>query len=152
MNTIKLNFDWNYNIQSVARFQFQIDLDKLGDDSADMSEYPCFYINLASGEILGVPSEISCGDGYRFVDSASWLIVSEGWWIGYNESLDERYCNVPESKMGDELFEIFDWKNANNFNEIVDKVCDFARKNNLKKYNCAGLFDEYINNYDVPSL
>ena len=84
MNTINLNFDWKYNIPSVARFQFQIDLDKLGDESGDMSEYPCFYIDLSSGKILDVPAEISCGDGYRYANSASWLIVSDGWWIGYS--------------------------------------------------------------------
>ncbi len=152
MNKIVLNFDWNFDIPSVARFQFQIDLDKLGDESGDMSEYPCFYIDLASGEILGVPSEISCGDGYRYLDSSSWLIVSDGWWIGYSESLDELYSNLPESKMNDELIEIFDYKRANNFNIIVDKVCDYARINNLRETKCAGLFDQYINNYDVPSL
>ena len=79
-----LNFDWKYNIPSVARFQFQIDLDKLGDESGDMSEYPCFYIDLSSGKIPDVPAEISCGDGYRYANSASWLIVSDGWWIGYS--------------------------------------------------------------------
>jgi hypothetical protein len=84
MNTINLNFDWKYNIPSVARFQFQIDLDKLGDESGDMSEYPCFYIDLSSGKIPDVPAEISCGDGYRYANSASWLIVSDGWWIGYS--------------------------------------------------------------------
>jgi len=152
MNTIVLNFDWDLKIPSVARFQFQIDLDKLGDESSDMSEYPCFYINLASGEILGVPAEISCGDGYRYLDSASWLIVSDGWWIGYNESLDELYSNLPESKMNDELIELFDYKHANNFNTIVDKVCNFARSNNLKDIKNTELFDQYINNDDVPYL
>jgi hypothetical protein len=152
MNKIVLNFDWKFNLPSVARFQFQIDLDKLNDESADMSEYPCFYIDLASGKILGVPAEISCGDGYRYLESASWLIVSDGWWIGYNESLDEQYSNLPESPMNSELLELFDYKNANNFNLIVDEVCDYARNNNFKDIKCTGLFDKYINNYDAPSL
>ena len=151
-NTIDLEFEWKFNIPSVARFQFQIDLDKLGDESSDMSEYPCFYIDLASGKILGVPAEISCGNGYRYENSASWLIVSNGWWIGYNESLDELHSNLPESKMNDELIELFDYKHANNFNTIVDKVCDCARINNLTETKNTGLFDRYINNYDVPSL
>ena len=152
MNKIVLNFDWKFNLPSVARFQFQIDLDKLNDESTDMSEYPCFYIDLASGKILGVPAEISCGDGYRYLESASWLIVSDGWWIGYNESLDEQYSNLPKSQMNSDLLELFDYKNANNFNLIVDEVCDYARNNNLKDIKCTGLFDKYINNYDAPTL
>ena len=152
MNKIVLNFDWKYKLPSVARFQFQIDLDKLGDESGDMSEFPCFYIDLATGEILGVPSEISCGDGYRYSSCASWLIASDGGWIGYNESLDEQYSNLPESKLNDEFIELFENNHSNNFNEIVDKVCDYARSTNLKDKKCTGLFDKYINNYDVPSL
>ena len=152
MNTITLDFDWKFDLPSVALFQFQIDLAKLGDESGDMSEYPSFYIDLSSGEILGVPSEIACGDGYRYVDGSSWLVASDGWWIGYNESLDERIVNLPDEKMTNELFEIFEWTKANNFNKIVDGVCEFARKHNLRKHTCEGLFDKYINSYEVPWL
>jgi hypothetical protein len=31
MNKIVLNFDWKFNLPSVARFQFQIDLDNLDE-------------------------------------------------------------------------------------------------------------------------
>jgi hypothetical protein len=53
--------------------------------------------------------------------------------------------------MNDELIELFDYKHSDNFNTIVDKVCDFARNNNLKETKCTGLFDD-DNNYDAPSL
>ena len=104
-----------------------------------------FYTNNAQRMTLKNTGELGIGT----TGPSSWLHVAP---TGTNESLDEQYSNVPESQMNNELLELFDYKNANNFNLIVDEVCDYARNNNFKDIKCTGLFDKYINNYDAPSL
>ena len=150
-NKIKLPFNWDYNLPSVAVFQFKIDLEKLADESNDMSEFPSFFIDLSTGEILGVSDEIATGDAYMY-DNVNWLIEGNGWWIGYSESLDEKYAQLPNKDLEIQLLDLFETNKQGQFEHIVNLVCDFARENDLKKLKSEGIYGDKINNEDSPSL
>jgi len=53
MKKIEIPFTWTYDLPSIVFMQFQVDLARLNDESNSMSEYPCFCIDLKTGEILG---------------------------------------------------------------------------------------------------
>ena len=97
MKKIELPFKWNYDLPSIVLFQFQIDLAQLNDESDDMSEFPYFFIDLNSGEVVGVSDEIATGDAYQYSSSANWLIEGNNWWIGFSESMDETYLQISEN-------------------------------------------------------
>jgi|LauGreSuBDMM15SN_2_FD.fasta_scaffold33708_2 hypothetical protein len=152
MKKIELLFKWNYNLPSIVLVQFQIDLAKLNDESYDMSEFPCFYLDLKTGEILGVSDEIATGDAYQYSSSPYWLIEGNNWWIGYNESEDETYLQISDSGIQDEIFSLFDSNGRENFNAIVAAVCDFARNEDLHDCKVDGIYQKYIHNDGSPSL
>lgn len=153
MNTIELNFKWIFDLPSVAVLQFQTDLERLSDDSGDLSEFPSFFIDLKTGELLMIGDEIAGGNAYQYENSTNWLIEGKGWWIGYSESEMDYLVNLPDMSVKDKLLDIFEPEKQNNFNDIVSKVCDMARGNKLKALNnVTGLYPKLINNDDAPSL
>ena len=152
MKKIELPFKWNYDLPSIVLFQFQIDLAQLNDESNDMSEFPYFFLDLKSGEIVGVSDEIATGAAYQYSSSANWLIEGNNWWIGYSESMDETYIQIPDSGIQEEIFSLFDSNGRENFNLIVATVCDFARKEDLHDFKVDGKYQKYIHNEESPSL
>lgn len=145
MHKITLPFSWTSKSDSIAVFSFPVDLEKLNSLEIEPSEFPCFYIDLKDGNILGVSEEISSGKAYRYINSSSYLVEGKNWWIGYNESEDEEYLTASD----DEIKKVI---TQNNFNNIVDSVCEYARKNNLGNLNCDNLYVKFINNEDAPYL
>ena len=152
MKKIELPFKWNYDLPSIVLFQFQIDLAQLNDESNDMSEFPYFFIDLKSGEIVGVSDEIATGAAYQYSSSANWLIEGDNWWIGYNESEDETYLQISDLGIQDEIFSLFDSNGRENFNSIVAAVCDFARNEDLHDCKVDGKYQKHIHNDGSPSL
>ncbi len=152
MKKVELPFKWNYDLPSIVLFQFQIDLAQLNDESNGMSEFPYFFLDLKSGEIVGVSDEIATGDAYQYSSSANWLIEGDNWWIGYSESMDETYLQIPDADIQDEIFSLFDLNGRENFNSIVAAVCDFARKEDLNDFKVDGKYQKYIHNDESPSL
>jgi len=152
MKPIDLPVSWAYDLPSVVFIQFQIDLAKLNDESNDMSEFPCFCIDLKTGELLGISAEIATGDAYEYESSANWLVEGDGWWIGYNESMDEPYDNISNAAIKDEVIQLFDFKGQSFFSQVVALVCDVARTEDLRDLPLDGLYAKYINNDEAPSL
>ena len=151
MNKINLPFSWEYNLPSIVAFQFKIDLEKLADESNDMSEFPSFFIDLLTGEILGVSDEIATGNAYMY-DNINWLIEGNGWWIGYNESTDETYSQLPNKELETKLLDLFESNKQGFFEQIITSVCDYAREHDLTNLKSDGIYNDKINNDDSPSL
>jgi len=89
---------------------------------------------------------------HQYSSSANWLIEGNNWWIGYSESMDETYLQIPDSGIPDEIFNLFDSKGQSNFNKIVAAICDFARNVDLHDCKADGIYQNYIHNDDSPSL
>jgi len=117
-----------------------------------MSEFPCFYLDLKTGEILGVSDEIATGDAYQYSSSVNWLIEGDNWWAGYSESMGETYLQIPDSGIQDEIFSLFDSNGRENFNTIVAAVFHFARNEDLHDCKVDGIYQKYIHNDGSPSL
>lgn len=150
MNIISIPFEWDFNISPIAIFQFPVDLSRLKDESNSMSEFPCFMINLNSGELIGVSEEIATGDAYIYEISSSWIVEGKDWWLGYNESTDESYSQFQGQEVGNSINELLNSKSG--FVEIVNLVCDLARNKDLREFKMDGLYQKYIDNEDSPSL
>jgi hypothetical protein len=145
MHKIELPFIWSSKLPSIALFSFPVNLEKLSTLDIEPSEFPVFFIDLRDGSILGVSEEISSGKAYRYPNNGSFLIEGKGWWYGYNESEDEEYFESMDSEIKNLL-------SNNNFEIIIDCICEYARKNNLSQLKCDGLYTNCINNEESPSL
>ena len=152
MKKIEIPFTWTYDLPSIVFMQFQVDLARLNDESNSMSEYPCFCIDLKTGVILGVSAEIATGDAYEYESSANWNVEGQGWMIGYNESEDVNYDDIPNESIKDEVIQLFDFNGQGFFSQIVCVVCDYARVEDLRECTLDGLYDEHIHNEDTSSL
>jgi hypothetical protein len=143
MHKIELPFSWSSKLPSITLFAFPVDIEKLSSLDIEPDEYPGFFIDLKDGSILGVSEEISSGKAYRYPHNGSHFIEGKGWWYAYDESNEEEYFKSPDS----EIKNIF---SKNNFDFIVDSICEYARKNNLSQLKCDNLYINHINNDDSP--
>ena len=150
MKKISIPFVWDFELPSVAIFQFPIDLARLNDESNDMSEFPAFIVDLKTGDVLGVSQEIATGDAYLYENSSSWIVEGKNWWIGYNESEDQDYYQFSDDQTGLSLKALLE--DQKGFQSIVSAVCDLARSEDLHDLKMDGLYQQHIDNEESPSL
>jgi hypothetical protein len=148
MKKIELPFRFVEGSQSVACFQFPVDMQALSDESFEVSEFPCFFLDLRTGEVLGVSQEISCGKAIRYENSESWLVEGNGWWIGFSESEGADFIEASNEDL--KLF--LESELTASFKSIVEDVLELSRKNDLSELGIDGLYQKYIDNEDSPSL
>lgn len=148
MKKIELPFQFDAGDHSVACFQFPVDMQALSDESFEVSEFPCFFLDLRTGEVLGVSQEISCGKALRYENSESWLVEGNGWWIGFSESEGADFIEAPN----EEIKVFLESQITSTFKAVVENVLELSRDTDLTKLAIDGLYQKYINNEDSPSL
>ena len=137
MKKIKLPFYWNLDFNPIIYIQFPT----MGN-----CESSSFFMDLRTGEIIGVSEDISLGECTRNENNPSFIIEGNGWWIGHDSSEELDFLEG-DSK----LEEIFTWENIN---LILNQLIEFSKRGEFKDlaFFNSDLYETHIKNEKSPIL